>query len=191
MADYFYDENYWTLLRAVRSKPKTVDEIVDFYESEGNPKSLMTVYRYIRELIKADLLVEAGKRIITDEENRNKTLTLYCTTAQLYYDAAVREKKFHEKHSIRSRELEIYCMLLKMLTGKEASRDCVNSVIDSVYEKGRKHITKIMEESEKDLNKYLADFGLMMTNTLIVHIGWMSLILDEEIRKKILECTET
>ena len=167
-----------------------MEEIVEFYDIEDNPKSLMTIYRYIRELIKTNLIVEAGKRIITDEENRNKTLTLYCPTAQLYYDASIRKKKSHEKHSIRSRELDIYCILLHMLTGKEISRDCVNDIIDRAYINGRKYITKIMEQSEKDLNKYLADFGVMMTNTLIVHIGWLSLILDEEIRKDILECAK-
>jgi hypothetical protein len=190
-ANIIADENYFTLLRAVREKPRTPEELVEVYKNQGNPKSLMTIYRYIRTLIKHDLITEGGKRIITDEQNRNKTVTLFTTTSRILYDSTRDQDLDDERSNIRKREVEVYSQLLKMLTDKEPkSLDCVNEIINDVYAKGLTKLTEIIDTSEKDLHKYLADFGLMMTNTLVVHVGWITLILEEEIKNKFSNCLE-
>ncbi|NHJ39636.1 MAG: hypothetical protein FK731_06335 [Asgard group archaeon] len=188
-ADIIYDENYFTLLRAVREKPRTPEELVEIYENLKNPKSLMTIYRYIRILTKHGLVTEGGKRIITDEQNRNRTETLFVATTRIVYISLKDAELEHNIDTIRRREVEVYSQLLEMLTKKEsASMECINKIINDVYFMGQAKLTEIMDTSDKDLHKYLADFGLMMTNTLIVHIGWMSLILERDIKELLLKC---
>ena len=183
------DRNYFTMIRALRAKPRTPEELVEIYESVGIPKSLMTIYRYIRILTKAGIITEAGKRIITDEENRNRTETLFTTTSRLLYDECIKKDLDNERSIIRKKEVEVYSMLIELVM-KEKVTDIlkVNHVIDLVYTKGLEKLTEIIKVSEKDLHKYLADFGMMMTNTLIVHIGWLSLILEDDIKDEILNC---
>lgn len=182
------DNNYRILIDSIRYKPRTVEEILEHYEDNSNPKSLMTVYRYLRKLIKEDLVVEAGKRILTFEDNRNKTLTLFSSSAKIFYDNTY-DQLSDEISEVRKRECEVYSKMFEILTdGKESDMECINQIINSIYDNGLKTMTEIMAKYEKDLNKYLGDFGIMMTNTLIVHIGWMTAILNDDIRGKLLKC---
>ncbi|NHJ05687.1 MAG: hypothetical protein EAX90_12755 [Candidatus Heimdallarchaeota archaeon] len=182
------DNNYRILIDSIRYKPRTVEEILEHYEDNSNPKSLMTVYRYLRKLIKEDLVVEAGKRILTFKDNRNKTLTLFSSSAKIFYDNTY-DQLSDEISDVRKRECEVYSKMFEILTdGKESDMECINQIINSIYDNGLKSMTEIMAKYEKDLNKYLGDFGIMMTNTLIVHIGWMTAILNDDIRGKLLKC---
>ena len=186
--EILYDPTYRTIIDNIRFTPLTVEELVQKYEDSDNPKSLMTVYRYIRKLTEANFVTEAGKRILTYEDNRNKTLTLYLTTARIFYDNTYNQLQ-DDIGGIRKKECEIYSLLLKNLANKEIKDlECINQIINSIYSYGLKNMSKIMSEHETDLHKYLSDFGTMMTNTLIVHIGWMSAIMNEEMREKILNC---
>lgn len=182
------DNNYHILIDSMRFKPRTVDEILDYYEDNSNPKSLMTVYRYLRKLIKEGLVVEAGKRILTFKDNRNKTVTLFSSTARIFYDNTY-DQLSDEIGDVRKRECEVYSKMFEILTdGKESDMECINQIINKIYANGLKSMTEIMSRYETDLNKYLADFGVMMTNTLIVHIGWMTSIMNDDIREKLVKC---
>ena len=77
IAQYFYDKDYGLLLQFLRSGPKTIKEIENAYSSAENEKSDKTIYRYIKDLTEHGLVVEAGKRIYTDEQNKNKTSTIF------------------------------------------------------------------------------------------------------------------
>ena len=186
--DILYDPTYHILISSIKYTPFTVEEIVQKYEEAKKPKSLMTVYRYIRKLTEAGFITEAGKRIITYEDNRNKTVTLYLAAAKIFYDNTYDQLK-DDIGGIRKKECEIYSLLLKNLTTIELKdMECINQIINSIYSYGLNNMSEIMSQHEQDLDKYLSDFGTMMTNTLIVHIGWISAIINEEMREKILKC---
>jgi len=188
--ELLYDPNYRLLIDCIRFKPLTVEEIMKKYEIEDNPKSLMTIYRYIRKLTKLGFIVESGKRIFTYADNRNKTVTLYSTVARLFYFTKL-EKVSEDATKIREKECTVYSLLLKNLTNSEVKDlDCISKIIGTIYDYGLKNMSEIMSTHEKDLPKYLSDFNTMMINTLMVHIGWMSAILDEDMREKILKCLE-
>ena len=188
--DLLYDPNYRLLVDCIRFKPLTVDEIMKKYAIEDNPKSLMTVYRYIRKLTKLGLIVESGKRIFTYDNNRNKTVTLYSTVARLFYFTDL-EKISKDATKIREKECKVYNLLLKNLTNSEAKDlNCISKLLGTIYDFGLENMSEIMNIYEQDLPKYLSDFSTMMINTLVVHIGWMSAILNEDMREKILKCLE-
>lgn len=55
-------------------------------------KSDKTIYRYLNELEKAGLVVQAGRRIIKNEKNKFSGQTLYAKAAKVFYDGLLIEE---------------------------------------------------------------------------------------------------
>lgn len=75
------DPNKSYLLSLLQKQPLTLDDIYEKFKANNNSKSIKTIYRYLNQLKKVDLISEAGKRVISDKSDI-KTETLYLANSK-------------------------------------------------------------------------------------------------------------
>ena len=74
---------YFPIIKVLRKGPMTVKEIEKAYNKEADAtKSDKTIYRYLKELEKANLVKPAGQRVIL---GKTATETLFSRTARAFY----------------------------------------------------------------------------------------------------------
>ena len=82
-----YDPNHGPIIRALRKGPMTVRELEEAYKKEAKTKEDLeaktdkTIYRYLKDLKKANLVVEAGKRV---KIGKTATESLFSRTAEAF-----------------------------------------------------------------------------------------------------------
>ncbi|MHA2250914.1 MAG: winged helix-turn-helix domain-containing protein [Candidatus Kariarchaeaceae archaeon] len=77
------DSIYAPIITILRKGPMTVKEIEEAYNRVADaPKSDKTIYRYLKELEKAELVVPAGQRVVL---GKTATETLFSRTARAFY----------------------------------------------------------------------------------------------------------
>jgi hypothetical protein len=79
------DKNYSRIIELVRLHPLTIKEIKDAYnegQSKKNQKSENTIYRYIKTLISANLIMQSGQRLTY---GKTATETLFGISALFFF----------------------------------------------------------------------------------------------------------
>jgi hypothetical protein len=85
--DLFFLPNYYVILLALRKRPMTVRDLQQAFKDEADkhagisPKSDKSIYRYLKVLEDAELVVPAGKRVV---EGKMVTETLFARTGQIF-----------------------------------------------------------------------------------------------------------
>ncbi|MFX0184747.1 MAG: hypothetical protein ACFE95_16815 [Candidatus Hodarchaeota archaeon] len=79
---YVYNTDYRRIIEVLSNKPLTIDEIHTGYNKieKSNPKSKSTIYRYINDLLKVEVLIKAG-RVFHSQHTSSKVL--YDLSAEL------------------------------------------------------------------------------------------------------------
>jgi hypothetical protein len=189
VASYFYDQDYGLLLRILRTGPKTIKEIEEAYRAEGNEKSDKTLYRYIKTLSEAGLAVEAGKRIYTDEENRNKSVSIYIRTAKVFFDATrEKEKDYPEK---MQKVFKAYKILLDLLQdNKQFTQECIEGILKKVLEEGEEQAVELIDKADDEIFELLEAYDFTGINQMILNLAWLIMIYKSDFKKKLMNCDE-
>jgi len=189
IALYFHDKDYGILLKFLRSGPKTIKEIESAYLEEGNEKSDKTIYRYIKTLDELGLIVEAGKRIYTDENNKNKTVTLYMRTAKVFLDRAIEMTSEKLQDEKMSRIFKAYKILLDNLEeDKNFTIDCLKDIYDLVYNEGQDYASQIIEKAGDEVFELLEDLDFSGVNDFLLSLSWLIMIYKKDFNKKLDDC---
>jgi hypothetical protein len=83
----FYIPNYYVIIIALRKGPMTVRDLEQAFKEEARkheglePRSDKSIYRYIKDLEKAGLVVPAGQRVVS---GKMVTETLFARTGQIF-----------------------------------------------------------------------------------------------------------
>ncbi|MFW9924440.1 MAG: hypothetical protein ACFFDW_14245 [Candidatus Thorarchaeota archaeon] len=186
IAQYFYDENYMMLIRALRKGPMTIEEIMGMYEKEDNEKALKTVYRYIKALQEVGLVVEAGKKIITDEYNKNKSITIFMRSAKVYVDFTTREED--AKKDMLSFAKALAITLKPFFRDKKLNIEKLREVITQIFYDGQEIFADNYKEYEQELTELIDDFDYMDINMFLNTFGWIAMILKYDVKKMITDC---
>ena len=101
----FKDKNLSRVIEFLRTHKgaMTVPELEESFKKIGEEKSDKTIYRYLKKLEDAGLVIQAGKRVFASE-TKVKTQTLYMRSAKVFYivkpeddeEACPEEKKLTE-----------------------------------------------------------------------------------------------
>lgn len=191
VANYFYDENYKIIIQALRRGPLSLDQIAQAYKEANNEKSKKTLYRYLKTLQDVGLISEAGKRIITNEENRNKTVTLYSRTATIFYDMSPKsyeenEMTYNDRQEIKA----LQALLPTIFKDRSFSAKCIKKVLRKALIDGLELVREMCEETNTDIFEFIGDFDFVETSNFISTLGWLAVIVKHDIKKEILKCTE-
>lgn len=85
--DLFFLPNYYVILLALRKRPMTVRDLHQAFKDEADkhggiePKSDKSIYRYLKVLEDAELVVPAGQRVVS---GKMVTETLFARTGQIF-----------------------------------------------------------------------------------------------------------
>lgn len=185
VSKYFYDKDYGLLLTFLRTGPKTIKEIEEAYKAEGNEKSDKTLYRYIRTLEEVGLAVEAGKRIFTDEENRNKSVSIFMRTAKVFFDDT------QDKATTKAAQKKLYqaykILLDQVDENKSFTNECIENIMDKVVQ-GEKAALEFIQNSEEKVFELLEGKDFTEVNQFISNIAWLITIYNEDLKELLKSC---
>ncbi|MHA1188388.1 MAG: hypothetical protein ACTSXA_15110 [Candidatus Heimdallarchaeota archaeon] len=187
VAQYFYDKDYGILLQFLRSGPKTLKEIEAAYQAADNEKSDKTIYRYIKDLTENSLVVEAGKRIFTDEQNKNKTVTIFMRTAKVFYDHT-KTWKTHEETKDKDEKMNKIYNALKILLeskyeDKEFSVEYLSKIYNTIYNEGDELALETIEKTSDEVFNLLEHLDYSDLSEFLLNLNWFLLVFDEKFKK--------
>ena len=181
------DKNCELLLNFLLKGPMIFEDIKNAFKEVNSEKSDKTIYGYLNKLKKADLVMEAGKRIITYSESHIKTLTLYSRTAKVFYIAIELDEKHMRTIDVHFEVLEkIACQLLNC---DQVDENCFKDFYNDFTDKKRIDINKINDISNPEILDLLASFNVRSTKYIIDTLCWILYIGgNPEVYKSLIKC---
>lgn len=92
--DLLFDEKYLSIFQSLRNGPYTIEDVTEKYnenKKKEDVKKKITIYSYVKELEKAGLVIQVGKRLTQKESGKIVTDTLYNRAAKMFYPIIVSE----------------------------------------------------------------------------------------------------
>ncbi|HUT80319.1 MAG TPA: ArsR family transcriptional regulator [Candidatus Bathyarchaeia archaeon] len=179
------DENHTLVLRFLRRKPMTVSEITEAFKTIGKKKSEKSIYRYLNKLIKANLVVRAGKRISSFNEGDLTSKTIYGRYASSFIFGLAEEVK----EGTIITEFEVARLLLKNLfEDKNGCSKCFTKVLNTFdIMKDQQFLSLINEADSETINLYNS-LNWEQINRLMEFVGWIALSMQIDIREAVNKC---
>ena len=201
------DDNYYSVLWALREGPLTVKEISKRYKRYVNLKvekmnlvgeerdkkiaemcrSDKTIYRYIKDLLEAGLVAKAGQRVVL-----GKTITenLFSRTARVYLIEDTKEGwwKSDESINILERSARILSLVKHI---PPPSLDCLAEIMDEIYSVNNSTIIEWMEEHHDEITPIFLEGSFKDNDKVLAVLKTMSLLLNAEyFEKKTKKCLQ-
>lgn len=186
-AQFLYDENLSMMIIALRKGPLTIEEIMEYYKENENEKALKTIYRYIKQLQEAGLVIEAGKRIYTDEINRNKSATIYSRTAKVFFDKTRKDETTYDikdpYYDVIAKTLELY-----IPEKKEIDPMKICELMEKMYLKSLEYFEKGYKEFSEDYNNLMKGQDIIGIERFYRIITIFIFALENDFKQEILNC---
>ncbi|MBK5113804.1 MAG: hypothetical protein KGD59_07825 [Candidatus Heimdallarchaeota archaeon] len=183
------EKNHRQVLHFLFKGPLTVEELEIAFEQSGNDKSDKSIYRYLGKLKRAGLVIEAGKRIFTDQTNQIKTQTLFARVAKIIF-APVRF--YEQQETIERRSLELVNEILKerLAISGSADLDCLKGKMDVIYKQRNQTMKEFFENVDSDrIHNLIQDFEIHELYPVLDFTGWILLFEKHpEIFKELVKC---
>lgn len=183
------DDNHRFLLHFLVKQPLTVEEIKIEFQKSGNDKSDKTIYRYLKKLKKAGLVIEAGKRIFTDDNNQIKTQTLFSRVAKIIFTP---QCKTERKPELKEKSLKITSMLLKDRLNLRADADltCIQKQVDNIAKVKNELISNHFQNSKNtELMNLIQTMDIYELYPILDTVSWILLLNESpEVVQEIIKC---
>jgi len=190
--ELFKDKNLMFILTLLRSTTyMTFKEFEEAFRSEGKEKSNKTIYAYLKRLEEGKLIIQAGKRIWTDEKKKIKTDTLYMRTAKIFFPKRGKKKDSYEGKSDDSDFFKVLEILLsKKLKMKIKAQNNLKSVVCKLKDSLAEFGTEIIKNADEDSVTLISSLDWENINSLLEIVGLLALLTEEEItwKQDILAC---
>ncbi|NHJ85949.1 MAG: hypothetical protein FK734_10840 [Asgard group archaeon] len=180
------DKNCELLLNFLLVGPMTFEDIKNAFKEVNSEKSDKTIYGYLNKLKKSNLVMEAGKRIITYSESHIKTLTLYSRTAKVFYISLDLDSK--------KQKPDLYLdvigkIITQLIDKKKIDEDNFRTFYDKFTQKKRSDIEKFNNIDNPEILDLLASFDVRATKYVIDTLCWLSFIGDNpEVYESFIKC---
>lgn len=191
------DDNLRLILRLLRkqNRPMTVKELEMSFGEEAEVKSDKTIYRYINRLEKAELVVQAGKRMFTDEKNKIRTQTLYARTAKIFLPDYGEDKKkclSSEEQKLKEQSVRMIGVLIGNNHGLDKSKmseDCLNALLHELSQRKSKLTVELLENSLEELDELTTDLDLDQITKITDMASLLALLIgNNDWKNKLLDC---
>ncbi|MFW9924524.1 MAG: hypothetical protein ACFFDW_14670 [Candidatus Thorarchaeota archaeon] len=168
----FYEKNLNQILE-ILYEPKTLEDIYDTLIKLQQKKSKKTIYRYILQLKKSGLVIEAGKRVYENFDQQIKNETLFTRVARIFI---LNGYKIPADSNAIENHLKIIEGIFKKRYTIFNSEENISKNILEILKRKREISEEIVEES---INNFADQLPQMEWNTffyLIDLLSWLELI---------------
>ena len=190
--ELFEDKNLMFILTLLRSITyMTFKEFEEAFRSKGKEKSNKTIYAYLKRLEDGQLVIQAGKRIWTDENKKIKTETLYMRTAKIFLPKKKKKEECSEEKTNDSNYFEALEILIsKRLKMKVKPQGNLKSVIYKLKNSLADFGTEIIKNADENSAALISSLDWENINSLLEIVGLLALLTEEETgwRQEILNC---
>ncbi|MHA1515398.1 MAG: hypothetical protein ACTSPF_07670 [Candidatus Heimdallarchaeaceae archaeon] len=148
-----YDKNLEPIIIVLREGPLTIKELVDEYnEIAEESKSEMTIYRYVKELDKIDIVKEVGKRIKTGQ---SASETLYGRTAKIFWN--LKDKEDYWKSEDSKQIVDTIRDILQLYKENTTiNSEDIGSLLNKIYKKSSEEMAAFFEKNDDAIDKMIS-----------------------------------
>ena len=160
-----YDENYEPIIVILRDGPLTIKELYKKYNEhvgKKEEKSEMTIYRYVKELDKVDIVTEVGKRVKTGQ---SATQTLYGRTAKLFWNLKDKDDYWNKPKSRKTLEA-LRELLVIYKDDTNISADNLAALLIKTSKISSEEVAAFFEENNEEVNKIISGFSFKEADKL-------------------------
>lgn len=150
-----FDKNMEPIIIVLRDGPLTIKELVEKYNQIAEePKSEMTIYRYVKELDKVDIVKEVGKRIKTGQ---SASETLYGRTAKIFWNLKDKEDYWKKEASKQTLDTLRSMLLLYKENTTIGSKD-LGALMNKIYKISSEELGEFFVENDDAIDKIISGF---------------------------------
>lgn len=193
----FKDENLMHVLKFLRISQgvMTVKELEDSFGKIGMKKSDKTIYRYLKKLEDAGLVIQAGKRVFPTDKRKLKTQTLYMRTAKIFFPVMKPEDKEEESEEERQQKDKmieaIGIMISKQINAKIKSIDCLKAFLTKLYSVQSSIPRTIIQTANDEISDLITGLDWKYIESMVETISLLALLKDKtEWQKELSTCFE-
>lgn len=176
-----YDPNHGPIIRALRKGPMTVRELEKAYEKEAKDKEDLeaktdkTIYRYLKELKAANLVVEAGKRVVI---GKTATESLFSRTAEAFIAHGTDEEHWS------CDEGKALCETVGLMLAKSVGKDkldekCMEQFMIDFDKEASKQTVAVLEGADNKLLDLFASIDWKHKDKVLFYAGCLSSIIHK------------
>ena len=184
------DPVYEPIIVVLREGPLTVNELTKRYNAfvdkrgsnlglspkvlEKEKKSEMTIYRYLKDLKRVNIVIEAGRCI---EPGKKSTKAIYSRTARMFTPKlSLEDLKDSEKID---RHIEILSDLIIMYKAdQKLSKSCLRALLRKVVLFSDKEATSIFEKHSDKISALTKDQSFNEMGKILDNLGNLILMLN-------------
>ncbi|MFX1319782.1 MAG: winged helix-turn-helix domain-containing protein [Promethearchaeota archaeon] len=191
MNEVLRDPNHIPIIKALRKGPMTVQELTKAYakEAEADPdleaKSDKTIYRYLKVLEDAKVVVPAGQRVVI---GKTATETLFSRTAEVFIGGQSEEEYWSCE---AGKELcdNVAQLLGKLLNDKKADKTCIVKFMNEFDKIGTKYVVKLIEEADDELIDIITGIDWAYKDKILSSVSTFAIVLNNpELFEKLRAC---
>ncbi|MFX1283172.1 MAG: hypothetical protein ACFFB5_05930 [Promethearchaeota archaeon] len=181
----FKDKNLSSVIEFLRTHkgPMTVTELENAFKNTGKKKSDKTIYRYLKTLEEANLVIQAGKRVFKTDKKKLKTQTLYMRTAKIFFpimDLEEKEELSEEEQQQEEKMIEaIGISIGKYMNVKLISTDCLKEFLKKFYREGASLPRTIIQNASDEITDLLTDLDWKFIESAVKTINFLVILSDK------------
>ncbi|MCG3257569.1 MAG: hypothetical protein KAU62_15805 [Candidatus Heimdallarchaeota archaeon] len=172
-----FDKNMEPIIIVLREGPLTIKELVEAYNQIAEePKSEMTIYRYVKELNKIDVVKEVGKRIKTGQ---SASETLYGRTAKIFWN--LKDKEDYWKSEASKQTLDtLRGLLILYKENTTITTEDLGVLLNKIYKKSSEELGAFFEENDDAINKIISGFTFKEVDKIFDIFGNLILLMKSK-----------
>lgn len=191
IAKLLKEEAYYLIVKVLRKGPKTVREIEKAYRTEAEecstcePKSDKTIYRYLKVLEEAALVVPAGQRVVI---GKTATETLFSRTARIFLLHLDKPSWWMKKEGAKLVH-KIGTLLAHLLGGKEPDTKCLQEFHHHLEKAREAEVERLVETAGDEALEYMTEGEFKEIDKIVSNVGLFAAILNHsELVEKLRSC---
>ncbi len=175
--DKLFEENYEPIIIVLREGPMTIKELVEKYNQIAKePKSEMTIYRYVKDLSKFDLVVEVGK-IITS--GQSATETLYGRTAKIFWNLTDKGDYWLKDNNVETLEA-LRQLLILYKENTKISKEALADLLSKTANKSSHELASFFEANNDKINSIISKFSFKEVDMIFDILGNLILLIHSK-----------
>ncbi|MFX1566110.1 MAG: winged helix-turn-helix domain-containing protein [Promethearchaeota archaeon] len=185
------DPNHAPIIRALRKGPMTVRELEEAYAgaADKNPeleaKSDKTIYRYLKVLENAELVVPAGQRVVI---GKTATETLFSRTADVFITGQS-EQEYWSCETGKELCDNMAYILSKILGNKKADKSCIVKFMNEFDALANKYIVSLVEAADDETVDLITGIDWAYKDKILSYVSIFAIALkNPELFEKLRAC---